>query len=170
MVDYVYEQNLLGEQVFFSKDAAQIAGISLRQLQWWDERKVISPQQQDHRRTYSYQQLLEVFVVAALRRKGMSLQNVRRVLRPLRLELARRIKANVIVGQSALYILSDGKSVYLEEQPSTILRRLADAKTGMYLVSLSDLIRATASKKAPRYYLTTQLPLFEGQNKKRGTQ
>ena len=38
MVDYVSEQTqshnlaVLGEQVFFSKDVAQIAGISLRQL------------------------------------------------------------------------------------------------------------------------------------------
>jgi DNA-binding transcriptional MerR regulator len=121
----------------------------------------------DHRRTYSYQQLLEVLVVAAFRRKGMSLQNVRRLLRPLRLEPARRIKANVIVGQSALYILSDGKSVYLEEQPSTILGRLSEAKMGMYLVCLNDLIRATASKKVPRRYLTTQLPLFKVDTKER---
>jgi hypothetical protein len=43
-----------GERVFFSKDVSDISGISLRQLQWWDERKVVSPQQAEHRRIYTY--------------------------------------------------------------------------------------------------------------------
>jgi DNA-binding transcriptional MerR regulator len=44
------EQVPLGERVLSSADVARLAGISLRQLQWWDERKLVSPRQEDHRR------------------------------------------------------------------------------------------------------------------------
>src|SRR5215469_8248441 len=81
----------LGERIFFSKDVAQIVGISLRQLQWWDERKLICPQQRGHRRAYTYLQVLEIFTVAAFRRKGISLQRIQRVVRSLRRELGRCI-------------------------------------------------------------------------------
>jgi DNA-binding transcriptional MerR regulator len=155
----------LGEWVFFSKDVAQIVGISLRQLQWWDERKVVPPQQQDHRRVYTYLQVLEIFTVAALRRKGISLQRIRRVVRSLRRELGKRVHEG-LADQPTLYVLTDGKSVHLEEQPAPILSRLSDARTGMYLVCLSDQIRAITSK-LPRRYLTKQLPLFEDRNERR---
>jgi len=35
---------------YTSADVAKIAAVSLRQLQWWDERKVVSPRQDGHRR------------------------------------------------------------------------------------------------------------------------
>jgi len=92
----------LGEWVFFSKDVAQIVSISLRQLQWWDERKVVSPRQQDHRRVYSYLQVLEIFTVAAFRRKGISLQRIRRVVRSLRRELGKRVNESLAY-QPTLY-------------------------------------------------------------------
>lgn len=150
----------LGEWVFSSKDVAQIAGISLRQLQWWDERKVVPPRQQDHRRVYSYLHVLEIFTVAAFRRKSISLQRIRRIVRSLRRELGKRANEG-LADQPRLYVLTDGKSVYLEEQPAPILSRLSNARTGMYLVCLSDQIRAITPKKVPRRHLTKQLPLFE---------
>ena len=59
---------------YTSGDVARIAGVSLRQLQWWDERNVVSPVQEGHRRVYRQQEVIEVSVIAELRRKGFSLQ------------------------------------------------------------------------------------------------
>jgi DNA-binding transcriptional MerR regulator len=148
----------LGERVFLSADVSRLAGVSLRQLQWWDERKVVSPRKDDHRRAYLPQQVLEIFTVAALRRKGLSLQKTRRVLRLLRRELGRF--SNAWDGRSKLYVLTDGNSVYLDDQPPGILHRLTDARKPMYLVCLSDQMEAITSNKAPRRYLTKQLQLF----------
>ena len=67
------DKSALGERVFLSADVARLAGVSLRQLQWWDERKVISPRKDDRRRIYVPEQVLELLRVAALRRKGLSL-------------------------------------------------------------------------------------------------
>jgi len=47
---------------YTSGDVARIAGVSLRQLQWWDERNVVSPLQEGHRRVYRQQEVIEVSV------------------------------------------------------------------------------------------------------------
>ena len=41
-----------GPRTFTSSDVSRIAQVSLRQLQWWDERKVVSPQHEGHKRVY----------------------------------------------------------------------------------------------------------------------
>src|SRR3974377_1373999 len=57
------------QDTYTSGDVARIAGVSLRQLQWWDERNVVSPRQEGHRRVYLAQEVVEVSVIAELRRK-----------------------------------------------------------------------------------------------------
>ncbi len=69
------------ERTYSSSEVAQVADVSLRQLQWWDERKVVSPRHEGHRRVYGPAEVIEITVIAELRRKGFSLQRIRRVLR-----------------------------------------------------------------------------------------
>ena len=40
------------QERYTSGEVSRIAGVSLRQLQWWDERNVVSPRQEGHRRVY----------------------------------------------------------------------------------------------------------------------
>jgi DNA-binding transcriptional MerR regulator len=70
--------------MFTSGQAASIAGVSLRQLQWWDENALIMPRQEGHRRIYSGFDIIYVMIVAELRRKGLSLQRIRRIIKGLR--------------------------------------------------------------------------------------
>src|ERR1700688_2111434 len=79
------------QERYTSGDVARIAGVSLRQLQWWDERNVVSPRQEGHRRVYLPQEVVEVSVIAELRTKGFSLQKIRRVLRFLQKEMGKRL-------------------------------------------------------------------------------
>src|SRR2546426_108463 len=72
------------ERLFSSREVSVISGVTGRQLQWWDENEIISPLRRDGRRAYDTQQLLEVLVIAAFRRKQLSLQKIRRVMRLLR--------------------------------------------------------------------------------------
>ena len=67
---------------YTSGDVARIAGVSLRQLQWWDERNVVSPRQEGHRRVYLPREVVKVSVIAELRRKGLSLKKIRRAITP----------------------------------------------------------------------------------------
>jgi DNA-binding transcriptional MerR regulator len=136
---------------FTSAEVARISGVSLRQLQWWDERNVVSPRQDGHRRLYLSQEVIEVSVIAELRRKGFSLQKIRRVLRFLQREMGKRL-SDVLSGSSNIHLLTDGKSIYLEERPDRIIDVLKNAKQPMFLVCVSDQARRLAgfAKKPAR--------------------
>lgn len=143
------------EQVYTSSEVARISGVSLRQLQWWDERSVVSPRQQGHRRVYLPQEVVEVSVIAALRRKGFSLQKIRRVLRFLQKEMGKRLGDAVSSGAD-IHLLTDGKNIYLEDQPDRIIDVMKNARQPMFLVCVTDQLRriqlgaATARKPVAR--------------------
>ncbi len=129
---------------YSSSDVARVAGVSLRQLQWWDERRVVSPEHQGHKRVYSPTQVIEITVIAELRRKGFSLQKIRRVLRYLQREMGKRL-SDVLSTESDLHLLTDGKSIYLEERQERVVDLLKNAKQAMFLVCVSDQVRRLQS-------------------------
>jgi len=125
---------------YSSSDVARIARVSLRQLQWWDERHVVSPRHQGHRRMYRAEEVLEVTVIAELRRKGFSLQKLRRVLRYLQKDMNRRL-SEVLSGEANLHLLTDGKSIYLEDRQERVIDILKGARQPMFLVCVSDHVK-----------------------------
>ena len=127
-------------RTYTSTDVARIAQVSLRQLQWWDERKVVSPRHEGHKRIYLAEEVIEITVIAELRRKGFSLQKIRRVLRFLQREMGRRL-ADVLSNESNLHLLTDGKSIFLEDQQDRIIDLLKNARQPMFLVCVSDQAR-----------------------------
>lgn len=148
----------IGERVFFSSDVSRMAGVTLRQLQWWDERKIVSPRKRDHRRHYTPKQVLEILAASELRRKGLSLQKIRRVLRILRRGLGQRC-GDDLENASQLFVLTDGQSLFLEEKPERVLARLAEAPNAMFLVCLHDFIHRIRVPDVPRLS-ASQLSLF----------
>lgn len=140
-----------GLRTYTSTDVARVAGVSLRQLQWWDEKKVVSPRHEGHKRLYGMEEVVEVAVIAELRRKGFSLQKIRRVLRFLQREMGRRL-SEVTAGESDLHLLTDGKSIYLETDNQQIVDILKGARQPMFLVCVTDQVKrlSVAPKKPPR--------------------
>ena len=128
------------ERTYSSSEVAQVAGVSLRQLQWWDERKVVSPRHLGHHRLYQPAEVVEITVIAQLRRKGFSLQQIRKVLRFLQREMGRRV-ADVLDTSSDLHLVTDGKSIYLEDQHERIIDILKNSRQPMFLVCVSDQVR-----------------------------
>src|SRR5450631_1413330 len=128
------------QRTYTSTDVAKIAQVSLRQLQWWDERKVVSPRHEGHKRIYLPEEVIEITVIAELRRKGFSLQKIRRVLRFLQREMGKRL-SEVLESDSDLHLVTDGKSIYLEDQKERIIDILKNAKQPMFLVCVSDQVR-----------------------------
>src|SRR2546421_12853680 len=124
-------------QGFNSSDVARICGVSLRQLQWWDERSVVSPRQDGHKRIYMAEEVVEISVIAELRRKGFSLQKIRRVLRFLQKEMGKRL-ADLTQAGSDLHLVTDGKAIYLEDRHERIIDLLKNAHQPMFLVCVSD--------------------------------
>jgi len=138
-----------GERTFSSADVSRLSGVSLRQLQWWDEQRVVSPRHEGHKRIYLTDEVVEVSVIAELRRKGFSLQKIRRVLRFLQREMGKRL-AEVISNDGELNLVTDGKAIYLESDRDRIIDLFKGAKQPMFLVCVSDQVkRLTATPRKP---------------------
>ena len=67
------------QREFTSNDVIALTGITARQLQWWDERGIVR-RRKGHRRIYSWDELVTVAVICQVRRRGFSLQRMRKVI------------------------------------------------------------------------------------------
>jgi DNA-binding transcriptional MerR regulator len=132
--------DLLPARTYSSTEVAQLAQVTLRQLQWWDERNVVTPRHEGHKRLYELDRAIEITVIAELRRKGLPLQRIRHLLRLFRQEMSRRCE-ELLLPDSECYLLTDGKSIQLEDRHERMIDLLKSARKPMFLVSLSDQVR-----------------------------
>ncbi len=128
------------QETFTSQDVIRLTGITARQLQWWDERGIVVPARQGHRRIYSFEDLTEVAVICELRSKGFSLQRMRKVVRFLQKEFSKRL-AGTVGGSSSYHLLTDGRTLYLETSPEQIVDILKNSRQPMFAICLSDTVR-----------------------------
>jgi DNA-binding transcriptional MerR regulator len=136
-------ETLLGlgmQQPFTSRDVVSLTGITPRQLQWWDERRIVVPAREGRRRLYSMEDLAEIAVICQLRHRGFSLQRVRKVMRFLQREFVKRL-AETVSGASEYHLLTDGKTLYLETSPRQIVDILKNARQPMLTICLTDTVR-----------------------------
>ena len=124
---------------FSSLEVAQLTGITLRQLQWWDEQKIVVASRLGHRRIYSLDDLAEIAIICDLRRRGFSLQKIRRVVRFLQKQLARRLVQTVRAADE-FHLLTDGQHIYLEDSARGVVNLLKNSQQPMLSVCLSDTI------------------------------
>ena len=125
---------------FSSRDVVGLTGITPRQLQWWDEKGIVVPARKGHRRLYSMGDLTEVALICELRRRGFSLQRVRKVVRFLQREFGKRL-AETVSGASEYHLLTDGSTLYLETSARQIVDILKNARQPMLAICLSDAVR-----------------------------
>jgi DNA-binding transcriptional MerR regulator len=128
------------QETFTSRDIIRLTGITARQLQWWDERGLVVPSREGHRRVYSFEDLTEVAVICELRRKGFSLQRMRKVVRFLQKEFSKRL-AETVSASSSYHLLTDGRTLYLETSPQQIVDILKNSRQPMFAICLSDTVR-----------------------------
>lgn len=132
------------EKQFTSAEVVKRTGITARQLQWWDERGIVVPQREGRRRLYSQDDIAEVAVICALRRKGFPLQRVRRIMRFLQKELGRRL-SDVSSG-SDYHLLTDGKRIYLENSERQIIDILKNSRQPLLGICVSDAVREVGAE------------------------
>jgi len=93
--------------------------------------------------------VVEISVIAELRRKGFSLQKIRRVLRFLQKDMGKRL-SEALAATNDVHLLTDGKSIYLEDAPNRIIDLLKNARQPMFLVCVSDQVkRMAAAERKP---------------------
>src|SRR5579863_633036 len=137
------------QERFTSHEVVDITGITPRQLRWWDERGVVKPQREGHRRMYSMNHLTEVAVICELRRKGFSLQSVRKVMRFLGREFGKGL-AEIVSRDSECHLLTDGTHLYLETTAAQIVDILKNSRQPILGVCLSDAVRLVRAEVVSR--------------------
>jgi len=128
------------QREFTSNDVMALTGISARQLQWWDERGIVAPSRKGHRRIYSWDELVTVAVICQLRRRGFSLQRMRKVIRFLQQEFGTSLAATVRAS-SEYHLLTDGTHLYLRTSAQQVVDLLKNASQPMFDICLSDEVR-----------------------------
>jgi DNA-binding transcriptional MerR regulator len=97
------------------KKAAEIVGISYRQLDYWARTDLVRPSLTDasgsgSRRKYSYQDLLELKVIKSLLDGGVQLEKVRKAFEYLRNELGEDpASASLVISGDRVVLTRDGE-------------------------------------------------------------
>jgi DNA-binding transcriptional MerR regulator len=104
------------KKFYSSREVASMTGLTARQLQWWDSRRLFVPAIAPHRteaggfteRRYTPLDVLELQVLADLRRRGFSIPRLRRLLSTLRETF--RVRLYEAIGEGGpltLFIVGD---------------------------------------------------------------
>ena len=103
---------------FSGKAAAQIVGITYRQLDYWARTDLVRPTLADakgsgSRRKYSYRDLLELKLIKTMLDSGIKLESVRDAFSYLRTNLGEDVASArlVIAGSSAVLVRDDAEMI-----------------------------------------------------------
>jgi DNA-binding transcriptional MerR regulator len=104
---------------YTSREVAALTGLTARQLQWWDARRLFTPAIAPRRtaaggfteRRYTPMDVLELQVLADLRRRGFSIARLRRLLGTMRDVF--RVRLYEAIGDGGpLTLLIGGNQIY----------------------------------------------------------
>jgi DNA-binding transcriptional MerR regulator len=136
---------------YTSSQVSERTGLTPRQLQWWDEQGIVMPARQGHRRLYSAKDLAELAILSDLRRRGFSLQRIRKMIDLLRREFGHRL-AELLSRGPGLHLLTDGESVFLCDSERGVIDLLRDTQQPLLAICIGPVLErvlAPAPAKAP---------------------
>lgn len=93
-----------------SSEVAEITGLSLRQIQWLCERKLVDPYIDSHARLFDDTEVMRVCMIAEMRRKGLSLNGIRKVLSQVDSVAGRYVAIAVYPGSTKARTMLGGDS------------------------------------------------------------
>ena len=120
------------KNTYSAREVAALTGLSARQLQWWDDRRLfqsaVAPKPTAAggftERRYTPVDLLELMVLADLRRQGLTVSRIRQLLETLRTTFGIRL-FDAIGGAGAFTLLTDGREVYAQIGAGRVLQSAA---------------------------------------------
>jgi DNA-binding transcriptional MerR regulator len=115
------------KKLYSSREVASLTGLSARQLQWWHARRLFVPSVPPHRtdaggfteRRYTPVELLELMVLADLRRRGFSIPSIRQLLDVLRTRFKVRL-FEAIEGGGPITLFIDGREIFARTESGAI--------------------------------------------------
>ena len=154
------------KKLYSSREVASLTGLSAKQLQWWDAKRVIKSSVPSHRtekgghteRRYTSIELLELMVLADLRRRGFSIARIRKLIDVLRSRFKVRL-FEAIEGGGPITLLIDGDQIFARTEHGDLYNVLGNPSQPMLMLGedlkLRQLVAREGKKvskirKAPR--------------------
>jgi hypothetical protein len=141
---------------YTSREVAALTGLTARQLQWWDTRRLFMPAIAPHRteaggfteRRYTPMDVIELQVLADLRRRGFSIPRLRRLLVALRDVF--RIRLYEAIGEGGpMTLFIGGDQLYGRDQQGQLFN--LDAPTQpLLMVGEETLMRPLVARERKR--------------------
>ena len=151
---------------YTSREVVGLTGLTARELQWWDARRLFTPAVAPHRteaggfteRRYSPLDVLELQVLADLRRRGFSIPRLRRLLATLRDIFGIRLyeaigddgPMTLFIGGDQLYARAQDGRLFDLEQPTQPLLMAGEDLPMRPLAARARKRRTTGSEKLSR--------------------
>jgi DNA-binding transcriptional MerR regulator len=124
---------------YTSSQVSERTSLTPRQLQWWDEQGIVVPARQGHRRLYSAKDLAELAILSDLRRRGFSLQRIRKMIDLLRHEFGHRL-AELLSRGPGLHLLTDGESIFLCDSERGVIDLLRDTQQPLLAICIGPML------------------------------
>ena len=144
------------KKLYSSREVAQLTGLTARQLQWWAKRNLFPPAVPSHKteaggfteRKYTPIELLELMVLADLRRKGFSVARIRRLLQVLRTRFKTRLY-EAIEGGGPVTLYIDGENIYARTDDGDLFSILDNAAQPLMIMGEDLKLRQLIARERP---------------------
>lgn len=145
------------KNTYSAREVAALTGLSARQLQWWDARRLFMPAVPSKRtaaggfseRRYTPVDLLELIVLSDLRRHGMSVARLRQLLDTLRRHFGIRL-FDAIGGAGPITLLTDGRDVYARTPGGAFFNVFRDPEQPLLVLGGDPPLRELTAKARGR--------------------
>lgn len=131
---------------YTTKQVARLTLVTQRQLQWWDEQKIIAPTMQQHKRRYQPHDVFGVLLIRELKERGFSLSKAKAIWRTCEAK-----GFTLPEPASQRWLLTDGKRVEFVADADVVVGFMTQRRTPPFIaVSLLSLMdRISPVEAAP---------------------
>jgi DNA-binding transcriptional MerR regulator len=144
------------KKLYSSREVAQLTGLTARQLQWWAQRGLFPAAVASHKteaggfteRRYTPIELLELMVLADLRRKGFTVARIRKLLSVLRTRFKTRLY-EAIEGGGPVTLYIDGENIYAKNDAGDLFSILDNAAQPMMMMGEDIKLRQLIARERP---------------------
>jgi DNA-binding transcriptional MerR regulator len=145
------------KKTYSSREVAALTGLTARQLQLWDAGGLLSPTIPSRKteaggyteRRYTPIELFELLVLADLRRRGFTIQQLHLILRTLQEQFGERL-FDATGGGGAVQLLTDGREIYARTAGGSFFNLLKTPAQPLLVIGNEGLLKNLSSSMRPR--------------------
>jgi DNA-binding transcriptional MerR regulator len=145
------------KRTYSSREVASLTGLTARQLQLWDAGGLLSPTIPSHKtdaggyteRRYTPIELFELIVLADLRRRGFTIQQLHLIVRTLQEQFGERLYG-ATGGGGSVELLTDGTEIYARTAGGSFFNMLKTPTQPLLVIGNEGLLKDLSSSMRPR--------------------